>query len=181
MPWLTASPCRSSEPHNAPASSPISWSASRSQAARQAINAEATEQVFLLLLNIDHEDLAEPIRVVNNTEDITSRGDLYAAYPFEIALPGEDPESVARVSLRIDNVDRQIVQSLRAVQAPLAVALEVVLAASADTVEAGPFNMTLVSAEYDAFVVTGELAFEDVLNEPFPGHSYIPSEYPGLF
>ena len=65
--------------------------------------------------------------------------------------------------------------------APLAVALEVVLAASPDTVEAGPFNMTLVSAEYDAFVVTGELAFEDVLNEPFPGHSYIPSEYPGLF
>jgi len=28
---------------------------------------------------------------------------------------------------------------------------------------------------------TGELAFEDVLNEPFPGHSYIPSECPGLF
>lgn len=152
-----------------------------SQAARQAINAQETEQVFLLLLTIDHDDLAEPIRVVNNTQDITSRGDPYVAYPFEIALPGEDPESVARVTLRIDNVDRQIVQSLRQVQAPLAVALEVVLASSPDTVEAGPFNMTLVAAEYDALVVTGELAFEDVLNEPFPGHSYIPSEYPGLF
>ncbi len=29
--------------------------------------------------------------------------------------------------------------------------------------------------------VTGELAFEDVLNEPFPGHAYTPGEYPGLF
>jgi hypothetical protein len=58
---------------------------------------------------------------------------------------------------------------------------EVVLASSPDTVEAGPFTMTLVAAEYDALVVTGELAFEDVLNEPFPGHGYIPSEYPGLF
>ncbi len=152
-----------------------------SQAARRAINAEATGEVFLLLLTIEHEELAAPIRVVNNTENVVSRGELYVAYPFEIALPGEDPESVARVSLRIDNVDRQIVQALRPVQAPLSVALEVVLAGSPDTVEAGPFTLTLIAAECDAFVVTGELAFEDVLNEPFPGHSYIPSDYPGLF
>ena len=78
-------------------------------------------------------------------------------------------------------MDREIVKSLRAIQAPLSVALEVVMASSPDTVEAGPFNMTLVAAEYDALTVAGELAFEDVLNEPFPGHSYIPSEYPGLF
>jgi len=150
-------------------------------AARQAVNAQETNEVFLLLLTLDHEDLAEPIRVVNNTEDVTSRGMTFVAYPFEIALPDEDPESVARVSLRIDNVDREIVRNLRAIQAPLSVALEVVMASSPDTVEAGPFNMTLVAAEYDALTVTGELAFEDVLNEPFPGQSYVPSEYPGLF
>ena len=152
-----------------------------SQAARQAVNAQEAEQVFLLLLTIDHADLVEPIRVVNNTEDVTSRGDLFVGYPFEIALPDEDPDSVARVTLRIDNIDRQIVQPLRAIPAPLSVALEVVLASSPDTVEAGPFNMTLVAAEYDALAIAGELAFEDVLNEPFPGHSYVPSEYPGLF
>ena len=152
-----------------------------SQAARQAVNAQETDEVFLLLLTLDHEDLAEPIRVVNNTEDVVSRSDTYIAYPFEIALPDEDPESVARVTLRIDNVDREIVKSLRAISSPLSVGLEVVMAASPDTVEAGPFNMTLVSAEYDALTVTGELAFEDVLNEPFPGASYVPSEYPGLF
>ena len=152
-----------------------------SQAARQAVNAQETDEVFLLLLTLDHEDLAEPIRVVNNTEDVVSRSDTYIAYPFEIALPDEDPESVARVTLRIDNVDREIVKSLRAISSPLSVGLEVVMAASPDTVEAGPFNMTLVSAEYDALTVTGDLAFEDVLNEPFPGASYVPSEYPGLF
>jgi hypothetical protein len=150
-------------------------------AARQAVNAQETNEVFLLLLTLDHEDLAEPIRVVNNTEDIVSRGMTFVAYPFEIALPDEDPESVARVTLRIDNVDREIVRSLRALQAPLSVSLEVVLASSPDVVEAGPFNLTLVAAEYDALTITGELAFEDVLNEPFPGHSYVPSEYPGLF
>ena len=119
--------------------------------------------------------------MVNNTVDIVSQGETYIAYPFEIALPDEDAESVARVTLRIDNVDREIVKSLRSISSPLSVGLEVVMAASPDTVEAGPFNMTLVSAEYDALTVTGELAFEDVLNEPFPGHAYVPSDYPGLF
>ena len=152
-----------------------------SQAARRAVNAQETDAVFLLLLTLDHEDLAEPIRVVNNTQDVASRGDTYIAYPFEITLPDEDPESVTRVTLRIDNVDREIVKNLRATTSPLSVGLEVVIAASPDTLEAGPFKMTLVSAEYDALTVTGELAFEDVLNEPFPGHSYVPSEYPGLF
>lgn len=156
-------------------------SRSLSLAARQGINAQETDEVFLLLLTLDHEDIAEPIRVVNNMEDVISRGDTYIAYPFEIALPDEDPESVARVTLRIDNVDREIVKSLRAIASPLSVALEVVMASSPDLVEAGPFNMTLVSAEYDALTVTGELAFEDVLNEPFPGHAYVPSDYPGLF
>jgi len=152
-----------------------------SLAARKAVNAQETDEVFLLLLTLDHEDITEPIRVVNNTVDIVSQGETYIAYPFEIALPDEDAESVARVTLRIDNVDRKIVKSLRSISSPLSVGLEVVMAASPDTVEAGPFNMTLVSAEYDALTVTGELAFEDVLNEPFPGHAYVPSDYPGLF
>ncbi len=55
------------------------------------------------------------------------------------------------------------------------------MASSPDIVEAGPFNMALVTAEYDALTVTGELAFKDVLNEPFPGHAYVPGDYPGLF
>ena len=156
-------------------------SRSLSLAARRAVNAQETVEVFLLLLTLDHPDLAEPIRVVNNLEPITSRGHSFIAYPFEIALPDEDPDTVARVTLRIDNVDREIVRSLRSITSPLSVGLEVVMAASPDTVEAGPFNMTLAAAEYDALTVTGELAFEDVLNEPFPGHSYVPGEYPGIF
>lgn len=156
-------------------------SRSLSLAARRAVNAQETAEVFLLLLTLDHPDLAEPIRVVNNLEPIISRGHSFVAYPFEIALPDEDPDTVARVTLRIDNVDREIVRSLRSITSPLSVSLEVVMAASPDTVEAGPFNMTLAAAEYDALTVTGELAFEDVLNEPFPGHSYVPGEYPGIF
>ncbi len=152
-----------------------------SLAARQAVNAQETGEVFLLLLTLDHDELAAPIRVVNNTVDIVSRGNTYIAYPFQLELPAEDADQISSVRLSIDNVDRTIVQSLRAISSPVAVTIEVVLASSPDTVEAGPFAMSLVQAEYDALVIQGELAFEDVLTEPFPGHAYVPADYPGLF
>lgn len=41
--------------------------------------------------------------------------------------------------------------------------------------------MTLVAAEYDALVITDELAFEDVLNEPFRSTLRIASDQLQLF
>ncbi len=41
-----------------------------SNTARKAIYDQETSEVFLLLLEINHADLAEPIRVVNNDTNI---------------------------------------------------------------------------------------------------------------
>ena len=155
-------------------------SRSLSALCRQALYAEGTEQVFLLLLTISHGDLAAPIRVVNNTVSIVSRSQTFVAYPFEIDLPGESAEQLASVQLRIDNVDRAIVDSLRQLLAPPSVLLEVVLASQPDVVEAS-FALTLASADYDALVVTATLRFEDILSEPFPAGSFLPGNFPGLF
>lgn len=152
-----------------------------STAAKSAVFAQETGEAFLILLTIDHADLGSPVRVVNNQTDITSRGDLYVGFPFEVTLPDEDPDGMAMVQLKIDNVDRQIVDSIRSVSSPPTVTLEVVMGSTPDTVEGGPFEMQLRNASYDAFVVTGSLSFEPVLSEPFPGGSFIPSEFPGLF
>jgi hypothetical protein len=152
-----------------------------SAVARAALNAPQTDQVFLALLTIAHANLPTPIRVVNDMVNLTSRGDEYIAYPFNIDLPGESEDELPRVRLTIDNVDRQLVEAVRTLTTPPTITLEVVLASSPDTVEAGPFPFTLRSAEYDAFVVTGDLAFEDVLNEGFPAHSFTPNAFTGLF
>jgi len=45
-----------------------------SSTAQAAINAQETDEIFLILLTISHDDLAEPIRVVSNNENITSNG-----------------------------------------------------------------------------------------------------------
>ena len=47
--------------------------------ARAALHAPETDEVFLVLLTIDHTDMAAPIRVCNNTVDVTSREDVWNA------------------------------------------------------------------------------------------------------
>ena len=134
-----------------------------------------------MLLTIDHADLAEPIRVVNNTEDVTVGADTYIAFPFEIELPGEAEDQLPKARLRIDNVDRQIVDAVRTVSGTPDVTLEIVLASDPTVTEMGPFEMQLRSADYDALVVSGDLVVEDVLNIRYPGDRFTPASHPGLF
>ena len=79
---------------------------------RQAIYAQETQQVFLLLITIDHDNLAVPIRVVVNTEDITSRGDLYQAYPVDVELPDDNDDAPPTARLTIDNISTSVKVSL---------------------------------------------------------------------
>jgi hypothetical protein len=152
-----------------------------SSRARKALFAQETDEVFLPLLTITHASLTTPIRVVHNPQNITSRGNLFVGYPFDMELPPADPDQPPRLRLTIDNIDRDIVASLRTLSTPPGVTLEVVLAATPDTVEAGPYVMTLTGVDYDALTITGDLAAEDVLAEPYPGDAFTPAKFPGLF
>lgn len=162
---------------------------SLSPAATRAALAQESDIVWVLLMTIDHPDLDEPIRVCDDLvpadeegyRTVTSRGTIYACYPFEVDLPADDGDSVSRITVSIDNVDREIIQRLRAISTPPTVTLEVTRAGDLDAIEAGPFVLTLVSARYDALVIQGELAFEDILNDPFPAGNYVPADYPGIF
>jgi hypothetical protein len=151
-----------------------------STAAVSAIMAQETDEAFLPLLTISHADLAEPIRLVANIENISSRGETYIGLPFEIEFPQEDGEQIGAARLRVDNVDRMIVQTLRTIQTPPTVTVEVVLASQPDTVEMALTNLTLRDAAYDALAVTGYLRPEDVTEEPI-GETITPTRFPGLF
>lgn len=146
-----------------------------------AVNAQETGEVFLVLLTLDHADLAAPIRVVDNNEDIVSGGDTYVAFPFELTLPSDVEGRVPSARLVVDNVDRQIVQAVRSVSSAVDVTIEVILASDPDTIEAGPFTAKLRNIDYDAAQVSGDLVFEEVLSQPYPGQSFNPATTPGLF
>lgn len=152
-----------------------------SSAALAAVFGAQTGEAFLALLTLDHAQLAAPIRVTSDSVATVSNGETYAPFPFTVALPQERDDQLAGARLVVDNIDRSIVIALRSISSAPSVTLDIVLASSPDTVEAGPFNYTLKDAKYDALTVEGELAFEDILNEAFPGGSFVPQTHPGLF
>lgn len=144
------------------------------------IHAQETGEVWLVLLTISHPSMATPIRVVNNNEDITSRGALYQAFPFDIVLPGEDPDGITKAVLRFDNVERTAITAIRSLTSPPSVTIEVILASAPDTVEIAFGGLTLRNVTYDAVQVEGELLFESLWTEPITV-TMTPSRFPGLF
>lgn len=141
---------------------------------------ETTDEVFLPLVTISHADLAQPIRVVANNENIISRGNTYVGYPFDLELPGQADDSPGEARLRIDNVDKQIVEAIRLITGPPSVLIEVILASAPDTVEIAIGSMTLRDVSYDAATVEGVLRFEDVSVEPI-GAIITPERFPAIF
>ena len=154
-----------------------------SPAAVRALTAQETGEIFLMCVTIDHDDLAAPLCFVNNTEPIVRHGTTFYGWPFEVALPDEREDALPMPQLRIDNVDRRILEGIRALTSAPTVTLEVVLASALDAPEpeAGPATVSLRGIDYDALTITGTLAPEDVLNEPAMQYSFTPDRFPGLF
>lgn len=134
----------------------------------------------LVLLKINHADLAAPILVVNNTVDITSGGDVYTAFPFNIKLPDSLEDAPPRAKLRIDNVSRELGQAIRDMTSPADVTIEVVRGGDPDVIEMSWPAMRLTNTTYEFFTVEGDLEFEDLSREPYPFLTFSPAEFPGL-
>lgn len=154
--------------------------------ARAALYARETDEVLLSLITITHADLPMPLRFVNNTVDIASRGNTFTAYPFQVALPDEDPDHPPSIEITIDAIrtddpDLDPVSIVRSLTSRPTFTFEVVLAATPDTVEISAGDIDLVSVDYDALVLTGRLEYANTLSLPFSSHSFSPSLFPGLF
>lgn len=143
-------------------------------------NAEATAEAWLILLIIDHITLAQPIRVVDNNADITSGGNLFVAWDFNLILPGEDPDNPDTARLSIGNIDPLIIRTLRQISGPPSITIRVVLSSTPDVVEVEFAGLVLRNASYDAGTITGDLAFEEILTEPV-ATTLTPAMFPGMY
>lgn len=158
---------------------------------RQAMNAQETGEVAVILLTITHPDLATPIRLSSDpttrisTDPLlygtVSRGQTYYFLPFSAILPDDKDEAPPSARIIIDNIDRELIRLIRSTSTPAAVTLEMVLASAPDSVEIMFPELDLVSADYDAQSVTISLAIDALLTEPYPSGTFDPASFPGLF
>ena len=148
---------------------------------KQAIYASETDEAFLVLLTIDHETLENPIRVTSGSIDVVSNGETFVPFPFNLSLPDESSDAAPRARLAIDNIDRQIVLSVRSITTAPTVKMEVILASDPDVIEASFPDFKLENISYDAYTVSGDLVLEEFVTEPFPAGIFNPAEFRGLF
>lgn len=161
-----------------------------SDAFRQALYAQESDEVAVCLITVTHPELTDPIRLSTDptarlsTDPLLygtkSRGDDYSFVPINVMIPEEGEEAPA-AALEIDNTDLGLITVIRSVTQAASVKIEIVLASDPDTVEIEYPAMTVSHVDYDAQTIRFSLAIDSLATEPFPGTAYIPSMFPSLF
>jgi hypothetical protein len=146
-----------------------------------AINRPTTTEAFFILLTFTSPtSVTDVFRVVNNNEDVVSRGETFTAYPFTINLPSDIEGEPRRASITIDNVSREITRYVRQALEPPTVKIELVLSSSPDTVEKTVEFLRMVEVTYDAMTVTATLEPFDIMNSPAIEDIYAGDQFPDL-
>jgi hypothetical protein len=147
---------------------------------RQAINAQETEQVFIILVEISGTGM-DTIRVCSGGESISSNGNDYIYYPFSLDLPSDEAEDVPQAKMTIDNVDQSLIEAIRTLARAPSVRIMVVLASDPNQVEVDFSDFIFTDITYDALTISGTISVENFMSEPFPGDYIVPSNFISLF
>lgn len=134
------------------------------------------------LLEITHAQLAVPVRIVRDTDNLTSGGNLYTAVPFDITLPDEVSGKLPRAQLRIDNVGRELTQWLDQSKGGKGAQVRV-MQVMRDTPNVVEYDITcdLLQVGQNSAMILAQIGYEDILNMPALPISYRPDTAPGLF
>lgn len=161
-----------------------------SETFKAAVNAQQTEEVFIILLTIDHPDFTDPIRLANDpfqdlpvagVPGVESRGEEYVYLPFTISLPSQDDTGIGKASLSIDNISRELLAAVKTTTSDVSLIIEVVLSSDVDNVEISSPNFKLERIKYDALTITADVSLDYFELEPYPSGRFTPSDWPGIF
>ena len=148
------------------------------------------DDVAIILISITHSDLSEDIYISSDPTETLSTGVKgtisnsieYVQFPFEIILQEQTDNLLARATIRIDNISREIMQAVRtASNEPPNVSIQIVLASDPDTAEIEINNLRLNNIKANAFVVEAELQPKIIQGEKYPAYVFNQAEWPGIF
>lgn len=140
----------------------------------------ALNEALFALITITPADGEDTLRIVNNNEQIVSRGKTYLPYAFTLTLPADTGEGSPTLTMTIDNVDRVLTEIVRELLDPPEVKLELVFSDTPDVVEKTIDFLRLVSAEYDAQSINFTLESFNILMLPAIDQIYDGDQWPDL-
>jgi len=157
-----------------------------SATAMAAFYAAQTGAVLPVLLEITHDvtGYPNPLRIANNTVDLTYGGNTYTAFPFKYDPPDQREDgSTANARLTICAVDQTIPALLRlAVGAATVQATATFWNDESGSVlfeELASWSFTLRNVSGAADIVTADLIYEDRLDNAVPAGEFN-SHWPGI-
>lgn len=136
----------------------------------------------IVLLTISHPDLSSPVRVVNDTQNITSNGHEYIACPFRCILPDDYEGQLPKAKLAVDNVGRDLMYWIESSNGGhgSSVQFQQVMRSRPDTVE-WQITMNLYNVVVTMQEITAELGYDNLFSKPAISIRYTPDNSPGLF
>lgn len=166
--------------------------------ARLAQDAQATDDVYVALIEITHPSLDVPIRLsTDNTERLSTdplyygtrsswRGadPLTQPYLWVVAsalLPSDQDDAPAAGTLILDNLDADLVRVVRSITDMASISLAVVMASTPSLIEAEFTDLQIRSADIDAAEISLSFSREEIELEHFPSGRMSRNRFPGLF
>lgn len=148
----------------------------------RALGAVSSSDVAVVLLEITHPDMPSPARVVRDTQDLVSGGNVFLAAAFDFTFPEDRAGQAPRAEVMIDNVGRELMSWIEMSKGGRGaeVRLMVVLRETPDVIELD-YQLGLVSLRVDQAKVVGELGYGNLLDLPAVAVRYDPSTAPGIF
>ena len=149
---------------------------------RRNLLATSADEPFLVALEITHPELEVPIRVVNDSQSITIGGNEFVACPFQLTLPDDVDQQVPKARLSVDNIGRDLTQWLEVSNGGKGAKCRIlmVLPSDPDIIEY-EMTMDLTGLSIDNMSVSGDLGFQETLNQPAVATRYDTITAPGLF
>lgn len=154
------------------------------------VNIACTGEAFIILLSIEHPNLAQPARISNDPTQLLpvaqvrgtiSNGEEFIYLPFEFLFPNQEADTSPVAQIRIDNISREISTIIDSLSSPPTIQIQVVLSSTPDIVELELLDFKLRRTEWNILTVTGDITVEHFEQEPFPAGRFNPSGFPGLF
>lgn len=147
--------------------------------------AQESSHVFVPALVISHPSYAATVRVVADGQDMTYGGNTYTALPFECALAPDVDDQLPTVRIRIDNIERSLIEELRSYSDPPTIQLQVFRRYPPDwaaelEIDGGTFDV--ISIVYNVTTIEATLGLEaNILDEPACAVRFDPTVAPGLY
>lgn len=135
-----------------------------------------------ILLEIDHPELTDPIRIINDTQDLTSNGDLYIGCPFRCVLPDDFENQLPKARLSVDNIGRELMFWIETTAGGngSSVRFMQIMRSRPDQIE-WEITMSLYNVQVTMQEISAELGFENLFSKPAINVQYRPTTTPGLF